>query len=55
MISHPPKVWGPKDPVIEGIDEEDELVDGEKSAAVDDATSTATCPVGKVRTSLFSG
>ena len=52
FINHSPKVWGPRDPVIEGLGEDDELIDGEKSDAVDDAKSTATCPVGKVRTRL---
>ena len=52
ITNHSLKVWGPKDPVIEDMASEDEVV-GDKSAAVDDATSAASCPVGKVSTFSF--
>ena len=43
------KVWGPSDPVLV-LEEEDEVVIGDKTPEVDDAMSVATCPAGKVVT-----
>ena len=41
------RVWGPKEPVPDEV--EDEEVVGEMSDAADNAVSTAACPAGTVR------